>query len=289
MASLVWYSQAITGNWRVSPYQLYTDIYTPRHVFGFHNVERGARAQGDRELPKISRNYDAWAEDLTPRLAARNVWTRTIASAQWTLGIVPLAMALAVFVLYRGGDKPDTWLVPASIVSLHAVHVPYWYDGIMHWHYVFESAPLWLLLFGIATGRLVRGWEAAQRPWLPVWWGTVIGAACLTSHVGFAPFWGSRLEAAISEVRFARAQYGAFARMIDQQVIDRPALVLVEPDPADRHIDYVTNDPGLQNAVLFGRFDPETTDVGEVARSFPSRALYYYRVKDRLLTRLAAQ
>jgi hypothetical protein len=156
----------------------------------------------------------------------------------------------------------------------------------MHWHYVFESAPLWLLLFGISTGRLLRGWEAERRPWMPLWWGAVTAAACLTSHVACPPFWESRLEAGISEVRFARRQYDLFAKMIERQVTDRPALVLVEPDPTDRHIDFVTNRPDLQDPVLRARFDPATTNLDEISRLFPDRALYYFRVKDRLLTRI---
>ncbi|MFG0335977.1 MAG: ArnT family glycosyltransferase, partial [Maioricimonas sp. JB049] len=66
------YSKAITGSALVTPYQLYTDVYTPRHVYGFNNVVRGEQKLG----PKVLENYDRWAENLTPRLAAENVAVR---------------------------------------------------------------------------------------------------------------------------------------------------------------------------------------------------------------------
>ena len=97
---LVWpgrsflYDRAITGNGFVSPYQLYTDTYTPRHVYGFNNVLRGEQRLG----PKVLDKYDRWAENLTPRLAVENVAARAAASARWTLGTVPLTMAVVVFV-----------------------------------------------------------------------------------------------------------------------------------------------------------------------------------------------
>ena len=41
LLGVFFYNQALTGSgWR-TPYQAYTDIYTPRHVYGFDNVVRG--------------------------------------------------------------------------------------------------------------------------------------------------------------------------------------------------------------------------------------------------------
>ena len=69
LAGLFFYDRAITGSGFLTPYQLYTDIYTPRHVYGFNNVVRGEQRLG----PKVLDNYDHWAENLTPRLAVENV------------------------------------------------------------------------------------------------------------------------------------------------------------------------------------------------------------------------
>ena len=45
-------------------------IYTPRHIYGFNNVEMGRIRHGG---PKVIENYDHWAENLTPGLAVKNV------------------------------------------------------------------------------------------------------------------------------------------------------------------------------------------------------------------------
>ena len=277
------YNRAITGNGWVTPYQQYTEAYTPRHVFGFHNVTRGERALGDRPLPKVTRNYDVWAEELDSSLAMRNVWARWISSWQWTLGIVPLLLGTVVSI-GSGMLRCRGWaLILAGILSLHAVHIPYWFDGIMHWHYVFESGPLWLLLFAGATGYVLRCWADDRRPWMAVWWGGLVAICCVTSHFAFEPFWSARLDAGIGQVHFSRARYAAFQKLLTNRVTKRPALVLVQPDPADRHIDYVVNDPSLEASILIGRFDPEESSLKEISKMFPERQIYLYRAKDRRL------
>ncbi|MBX3440450.1 MAG: hypothetical protein KF861_23370, partial [Planctomycetaceae bacterium] len=143
------FNHAITGSMLRSPYQQYTDIYTPRHVYGFNNRVRGEERLG----PKVLDNYDVWAENLTPALAARNVWRRVMFSFRWTLGIVPLVMTAVIVLLTVDLWSGDWRLIIASILSLHVVHIPYWFEGIMGWHYVFESAPFWLLLFAGTTHK----------------------------------------------------------------------------------------------------------------------------------------
>ncbi len=60
----------------------------------------------------------------------------------------------------------------------------------------------------------------------------------------------------------------------------RPALVLVIPDPADRHIDYVSNPPSLDADVLIGRWPADVHDgdtwLQDIARAFPERHLYVF-------------
>ncbi len=278
------YNRAITGNGFVSPYQLYTDTYTPRHVYGFNNVVRGERKVG----PKVIENYDRWAENLTPELAARNVARRAASSARWTLGIVPLAMALVVFLPWVVWRRDVRWgLVLAAVVGLHAVHVPYWFVGIMEWHYVFESAPLLLLIFAVTTRELAASWQMAGRLLMPAWWFLLIASALITNWLPFDPFWSSsRVELGVEEIAFARLRYSAFEELIDQAVTKRPALLLIEGDPADRSIDYVVNDPDLSGPVLRGRYRPGQTDLAKVRAAFPGRTLYLFRVKAKELQRL---
>lgn len=248
------HNKAITGNGVTTPYQLYTDIYTPRHVYGFNNVERGEKHLG----PKVIEKYDTWAENLTPPRAVTNVKHRVIASLQWTLGIIPLTMATIVILI--GGTRLGGrwWLILAAILSLHAAHIPYWYAGIMEWHYVFETGPLLCLAFAASTWILFTNWTEQRRSLMRIWWAACVVASMLVTFTNIDPLWlRSRLANAILETSFSRLKYHDFHELIENQVTERPALVLVQHDPSDIHIDYVTNDPGLDSEIIFGRIDSD--------------------------------
>ncbi len=283
LALLLAYNQAITGSAWEMPYQLYTEIYTPRHVYGFNNVVRGELNLTERTID----NYDRWAINLTPTLAARNVLQRLMASWQWTLGVVPLLLATIVFLfLYKLSDR-RWWFVPLAIVSLHAVHVPYWFVGIMNWHYVFETAPLWALLFAFTSGRLIGIWRQQNRSAMPLWWAAVTVTAVAVNLVSFAPFWSpSRLVAGVQEVAFSRLQHQRFRETIDRLVTSQSALVLVEADPAERGIDYIVNWPGISEPVLLARYRPETHSIEDVMSEFNDRAVYFFRMTDWQLFRI---
>ena len=291
------HNRAITGSVTTSPYQVFNDIYTPRHVYGFNNAVRGEQHLG----PRVLDHYDRWAINLTPALAAENTQNRLLASWQWTVGLVPLLAAMIVFVvngvgsLFRGGPaalvvettstgrlEKDSqplgwWMIFASIVSLFAVHVPYWFVGIFHWHYVFETGPLWCLLLAWATDTLSRAWLAAERPRMPVWWTLVIASSVVVNLMDLAPLWyPSKLQAGVEQIAFSRLKYQAIDELLRREVRQRPALVLIEADPADRHIDYVVNEPSLSAEVLRGRYP---WSLEKLAAEFPNRSVYLFRVK----------
>lgn len=265
------YSYFVTGDWRVTPYEQYLNIYTPRHVYGFDNVIRGEQRVGE----KVLEDYDTWAENLTPALAMRNLWERLASSWQWTLGIVPLMIAAAVFPRYAADHDRRWWLIAAAIMSLHAVHIPYWYAGIMGWHYVFETGPLWLLLFAGSTQGLIEDWRVRGRAWMPTWWAALAIVSLLPQYVAIEPlWWTSRAASQLQTISFSRSKYAAVNEAIDRYVEQRPALVLVSQSLHETHIDYVLNEPGLKEGVLRGRLHIGETDVSEVVRTFADRAVY---------------
>jgi len=267
----------ITGDAFRSPYQVYTDLLTPSHMYGFDNVERAKSMQTDRVIT----HYDEWADNLDTALAVKNVRNRMLSSWQWTLG--PVALIVSVFVVLAGAARnldQRWWLIIAAIVSLHLLHVPYWFDGIMHWHYVFESGVLWCLLAAGATLLLFQLFRTGNRPWMPVWWCLLLLASVTVNHVSLRPFWGvSRLDAGISELSFSRVQFERFHRVVEEQVDQTPALVLIKHNPHDRHIDYVSNTPDLSAPILFGRVsaDANTTEIETLrsaAQAYLDRSLY---------------
>ncbi len=278
---LFFYDRAITGDGWKTPYSLYTEIYTPRHRYGFNNVRLGERDRG----PRVIENYDKWAENLTPALAASNAATRWGASWKWSLGILPLTLALAGgLVLWRRLPK-GAWLILAAIISLHAVHVPYWFVGMEDHHYVFESGPLWIVWTAVVSIEAWRAWRAAGRQLVGWWWGAVMAGAVVMNYAISGGTWSAPFEQGINRVAFARQKHGRFAELVARQALPLPALVLVESDTADRHIDYVTNSPALNGPVLLGRYLPGLR-LETLQRLFPGRTVFLYRVRDKEWKRL---
>ena len=265
------YNRDVTGDWLTSPYQLYTEIYTPRHVYGFNNVVRGERHLG----PKVIDHYDRWTENLTPSLAASNTLIRWIASWIWTVDVLPLLIT-TVIVAGSARRLERRWLlVAAAILSLHAIHIPYWYVGIMGWHYVFESAPLWCLLLAAATQRLFATWTNARQGGLKIWWLGLIGLSLAGSYFGPAGLWRPRIEDGIGSIAHPRRQQAEFRRWIEASVRERPALVLVDQHETEAsHLDFVTNDPGLASEIILGRLRTDETGLSAIARDFPGRSVY---------------
>ena len=282
-------NKAITGSVTNSPYELFNEIYTPSHIYGFNNVVRGKQRVG----PRVLENYDRMAVNLNPALAAENSWKRLLASWQWTLGVVPLLVASVIFVLTGHTRDRRWWLVFASVVSLFAAHVPYWFTGMFDWHYVFESGPLWCLLLAAITNTLGQSWLAADRPRMPVWWGLLIGSVVLVNHIEAIPFWySSKLQAGVEQVAFSRLKYQALDELLKREVRQRPALVLVEADPSDRHIDYVVNEPSLSAEIIRGRYSVTDWPIERIVAEFPDRHIYLYHAKTgelKSVTRLKAK
>jgi Dolichyl-phosphate-mannose-protein mannosyltransferase len=282
-AVILAYNHAVTGEWLRSPYQLYTDVYTPRHVYGFDNVTRGEQRLG----PKVIEGYDRWAENLTPSLAVRNAAIRWIASWLWTCD--PMILLVTTIIVLGIATRLDRrWLlIAASILSLHAVHVPYWYVGIMGWHYVFESAPLWCLLLAAAMGSLFSEWKSERRVAMPAWWCCLLGVS--VTGIYFAPenLWRPRIADGISSLAYPRHQHAEFRQWLEAQITSRPALVLLQQGETEKsHLDLMVNEPGLHADLLLGRYRPGITDEANVLRDFPTRTIYLAAPERRTIRRI---
>lgn len=278
----LWYDVGITGSAWTTPYGEYTACHTPKHVYGFDNVRRGERSHPARRIEK----YDDWAENLTPRLAMKNVAYRLFSSVQWTWGLLPVVLGLGLWVTCWKRISPPARLGLASIVSLHLVHIPYWYDGILHFHYVMESLPQWLLVLATAGCAGGEGLVRAGRRMVPLWgclaW-VVAGVLNFTTTQGL---WSAPFQDGLSQFQFAREKQGQFRRLVDATVTERPALVLIQADPSDLHIDFVVNTPPLTGPILFARDRPDVASIGEIRSAWPDRTLYRYSAQTQRLARL---
>ena len=286
-STMLAYHRDVTGSWTVSPYQLYTDIYTPRHVYGFDNVIRGMQKTG----PKVIEAYDRWAVNLTPDLALTNLRDRWLSSWIWIFDILPLLISL-IIVTGTANRWDRRWLpIGLAILSLHAIHIPYWYTGIMGWHYVFESAPLWCLLLGLASDLLCREWQASGRWLMPAWWFLLLLISVAGDYFPLRTLIGGnvgipKVASAISVIKHPRLKYAEFDRWLDGRITDLPALVLIETDLDDQHMDYVVTLPDLSDQRLRARFRRGVTDLHAVLSSFPDRTVYLCDPKRKTIQRL---
>ncbi len=265
------YNHSITGKVLVSPYQLYTDIYTPRHGYGFNNVVRGEQHLG----PKVLDNYDRWAENLTLPLALQKMGIRIMASGRWTLGLVPLAFVVVLLLWNWRRWSGDLKLIVASIVSLHVVHLPYWFEGIMGWHYVFESAPLWAIVLGVVTADFAQSCRETGHRALRWWWAGVLLTSLATAWLTVPPLWPGRMPVGLIELRYPRQKYARFNELQQERVTGR-AIIFIRPDPADRHIDYVYNRPPLDSSILRARAPASEEELQRAIRFFPARTPWIY-------------
>lgn len=282
IALAIAYNIAVTGSWRTSPYQLYTDIYTPRHVYGLNNVTRGEQHLG----PQVLEEYDRWAENLTPSLANQNTLNRLVITALWTVG-VPMLLMTAVASLPLLWTRQGDWLCIAwAIISMHAIHWPYWYVGIMGWHYVFETAPLWCLLVGHVTSGLVDYGRMHGQPALKYVWYGLFPLAYAGMYVTIPDMWEARWQRGRASIAFPREQHAAFRQWIKTTVDSGPALVLIDMTASNPHLDLVLNRPGFADRIWYGRYRPDQTDLPAVKAAFPDRVIYIVRPESHEILRI---
>jgi hypothetical protein len=293
------YNEATTGSLGQSPYQLYTSVYTPRHVFGFENGTRGDLSTS----PKVWEAYDRWADNLTLPLALQNLATRLAASFLWMFDpLFALATGLLVWFWWPGGrlwpssisspaaDRRWYWLL-AGILTLHLMHFPYWYAGIMGWHYVFETAPLLALATGLMVVALWDRWHSQERHVAQHWLLVMLVVAGLGANVSIPGLWTSRRELAYGSIEYPKVRvYQAVDDWLARSLPDEPVVVLFDQDPGEIAIDHVTNTPGWQAKIIRGRYLPQVFDatnpeaIKQLAAAFPGRSLWYANPKERILT-----
>jgi hypothetical protein len=270
LIGLAAYNAKLTGNPFESPYGLYTRIYTPNHRYGFYNVSRSEQEIG----PKVLDNYNRWATDLTPTRAIALCAERLGASAAWTIGRITAAW-LAGLLLVTVWWLPAQWkLIVAAFIGVHAAYFAYGFEGIFGLSYVFETIPLIYLVAIGSIVSLVQRWAALGRT------GRIIWLVLLIVFNVNDP--ALRLIQGVSEIQFARQYYAEFERRLDDAKVHAPALVVIRPDPDDRHRDLVTNSPSLDDPILRARYR-SPNDIVLLERYFPDRHMWYYDAKFRIL------
>ncbi|MFO0690282.1 MAG: hypothetical protein U0900_16400 [Myxococcota bacterium] len=323
LAFLAAHDHAITGHVWKTPYGLYNDLYTPRHVYGFENGTRGDAV----DAPKRDVDYDRWARNLTWPGALRNGRARLKYSLRASVGTIPFAVGLVALVgslalgtrrarapeadaepsdaetgaeaVGVGPVAPDRdsargyWIACiAGIAVLHLAHLPYWFVGIHAYHYVFESIPLYALVVAGGVGAAEAFGRRTGRPLLAPAWALLALAPAVGQWLPIdGPLQTETGRALQQGSSFApsRRQHQRFLDLVEAKATARPALVLVKQPPRNFHVDYVVNDPTLDGPVLFGRFDPARMRLEAIAAAFPDRALYLFDERRGRLERVGGE
>ncbi|MEZ6059762.1 MAG: glycosyltransferase family 39 protein [Planctomycetaceae bacterium] len=299
-AILALFNHSITGSWLKSAYQQYTDTFTPSHRYGFNNAAAAVESTVDTVRPKAVVEYDRWATNLTPAGAVVNVRHRIASSAQWSLGIVPVLFGLLMTLppLLFGSPSRDASdaaetaqtdgglvvsrtgirLLACSVISLHLVHIPYWFDGIMHWHYVFETAPLLLLLTGIGLTYAVDILKRQLPPKPAIaWMLCFIASALLPDWVSVPEVWGtSKVDAAVSELAYSRIRMKQFQNVVGDDAVAKPALILVDETGTDFQLSYIVNPPDYSGPVLVCRMPESPEEIDDLQAAFADRRVYVF-------------
>lgn len=274
LALLAGQNVSLTGSPFVTPYQRYTELYTPRHAFGFHQTTEDAVPQAASRQLQIS--YNNWAEELDLPRAVSNSILRWRGSLSWGLGLIPLLMTLIVMLGTFSRQSRPVQLVIASICCLHLAHVPYWLTGMLEHHYVFEADLLCLLLLAVCSVQLLRVACRQGRIAFPGWWACLIGASICLNWVGIGPRGESRIATGWHSFLQATAGYRKFEKTLQRQSLSTPALVLITPAADDLHVQFVRNLPPFDAEILTGIFRPDLYSIEALAALFPERTLYHY-------------
>lgn len=263
-------NQAITGNVWLTPYSLYNATYTPSHVYGFDNVTRG---QG-QYAPRAIRSYEEWAENLTPEGACANTLRRSVSLARWSGGLILMVVLIAA-TWWGRRDLPAGWhLWPLSITGLLAAYFGYWFDGIQHWHYAYEAILPLCLWCGAVFAAVLRACGREGRSLAVAWCWGALALALVGQYVPLAADQPSLYAKAVSELRFAKVKYLNVYSHVEANIPEGRALVIVRPDPADRHMDYINNSPSLDDRILYARELPNLATPQRLRNLFPERTLY---------------
>lgn len=263
------YNAAATGDALLTPYTVYNRVHTPRHGYGFGNGTRGEavrNAMTPAESRRLMTAYDDWATDHTPGNAWANQIERTDASLRLAIGFVPSLLVIGLLLTRGTGWRSPAGLIAASIVSLHALHVPYWFVGIDGWHYVLESTIGWALLAGLLTADVM----ASAAVWLRRGWIAVLGVAAALAVVSMPPLWVAESTLLMARSAEIREQYAQANVFVTDQAGGRPVIVGVVANPTAPHYDYIQNGPSLSAPVVWVRIRDES-DWDDVRAAFPDR------------------
>lgn len=271
----------ITGNWALTAYIAYQERHTPSHRYGFDNALRPPIPSGD----KVLHAYDRWAINLTPAVALSNARKRLWRSIQYAMSPEVILSSICVFVVLLAKVDSSAAILLELIAAVHLVYVPYWFVGILEMHYVFETLPLWALIVGCTTSSCFRVWMYEARHLMIGWWTLFLVVTVCWNVVGSGPV--PPLKLGLRRFSWFAERYRAFKSIVSKSDVRRPALILIDPAFGDVQVEFIVNDPDLENSVIYGRFKPDVITTDLIRKWWPQRFVYVMYRKDGVVVQLA--
>ena len=270
---LAWQSYAILGIPTTLAYSRYTHLYTPRHVYGFGNGN--AITIGDPA--NVLHANDSWPINLTFQSGLEVAWKRLKSSLSWTLGIVPLAGVTAIILWKWFQLSTFLRLLFASLLTMQIAHVPYWLDGTLGHHYVFETILPWALLTGAISGRMLHERLRYGNSAFVIWMFFVIIHQGANGHFNAPAFFNkSRVFQAANSIGYFSNHYESFKNKLREIPENEMALVIVKENPAHMHVEFTRSRPPFNDRILVGRDRPDRYRIEKLRELFPDRQIYYY-------------
>ncbi len=272
---LLWDNET-TGSPLVSPYALYSKVYTPDDVLGFGIT-------GKRPL--------RWETEDMQRF---NEWVRAV-HAQYTLETLPTQVLARV--KYAGLDMWGGRMVflPLAIIALLTTGAEIWFGfacavalftGYLsmgspaRWTiYYLELQPYFAFLSALGTWRvlsLVAERRTAERPLLSLATTPRLALAMLVITLGLAPY-VSRAVPLVREGRFGWESYHRKFRTLLAAAPGSKIVVFVRYAPTHSpHNALITNEPDLQRARVWTVYDLGTAHDLDLMHLAPGRTPYLY-------------
>jgi hypothetical protein len=279
---LFYQNSRVTGDWRLTPWEHYADIYAPVDRPGFTIDGRPPQ----RELPKDMRTYVVYFTEahvgFTPDHLPRIFLARLgqVLHDAWGQWLIPLGVFALVGLVAAGGE---IWFGVGTLLSLMAVHLVFAHP--LNWSlYYQEGAPALAIVTALGIHRVLeflveRTAKSEQDQGratsvLAVW--LVILAAGIT---------GVTIVSNAREKKFKDSGYHqAFHDLVS--TLPGKTIVFVRYSPIHRfYTSLVDNPPDLESAPSWIVHDLETENA-RLIQIAPDRTPYLYIEQKKLMVPL---
>lgn len=261
------YNQSVTGHFFKAPFDLYADIHTPYHRYGF---DQWLKHHNESYGPRVDKYFNEYYHNHTLLTAFEFAGVRLAGFTEFLFGSITLGAALLMYWFWSLRKKYSADILIFSFwAALQAVHFPHFYPGIMSFgsNYLYEASGL--VILSITNSVLVRlnhpkVMEARKA----------VGLFLLGICITFSIFTMKEMH---SHFLRGRAMKIWLAQQIAARGIDQAVIFLRYPPHRNINFDLTENVPNLDSRIVFA-LDRGNENV-KLKPYFPYRDFYLWDVE----------